>query len=77
MMEILKEFWGQILAFVAVLVWAVRIESSTKTNKSEIERLWKQRAEDLAAHKEAREATNEMLAEVRSDIKELLRKVGA
>ena len=76
-MDLLKEFWAQILAGVAVVVWAVRIESSTKANASDIKRLWQQRAEDLASHKEAREATNEMLAEVRADIKELLRKAGA
>lgn len=59
------------------MAWAVRVEHQTKANASEIRRLWHQRSEDLAAHKEAREATNEMLTEVRADIKALLRKVGA
>lgn len=72
-MELLKEFWAQIVTGIGLIVWALRIESNTKTNASEIRRLWHQRSEDLSAHKEAREATNEMLAEVRADIKELLR----
>lgn len=74
-MELLKEYWAQIAGVIALIVWAVRVESQTKANSSDIKRIWQQRAEDLAAHKEAREATNEMLAEVRTDIKELLRKV--
>lgn len=76
-MDVLKEFWAFILAGVALVAWSIRLESQTKANTLEIARIWKQRSEDLAAHKEAREATNEMLAEVRADIKELLRKVGA
>lgn len=76
-MDVLKEFWTYILAGVTLTMWALRVENQTKNNASEIRRLWLQRSEDLAAHKEAREATNEMLGEVRADIKELLRKVGA
>lgn len=76
-MDVLKEFWTYILAGVTLIMWALRVENQTKNNASEIRRLWLQRSEDLAAHKEAREATNEMLGEVRADIKELLRKAGA
>lgn len=57
------------------MAWSVRIESQTKHNASEIRRLWHQRSEDLAAHKEAREATNALLNEVRNDIKTLLGRV--
>ena len=37
-----------------------------------IQAVWRQREEDLRAHKEARDTTNEMLNEVRRDIKTLL-----
>lgn len=76
-MEVLKDWWTQIIAGVVLIMWALRVENQTKNNASEIRRLWHQRSEDLAAHKEAREATNEMLKEVRADIKELLRKAGS
>lgn len=72
-MDLLKEYWAQLITGIGLIVWAIRVESQTRANSSEITRLWKQRSEDLAAHKEAREATNEMLAEMRADIKELLR----
>ncbi|RVN58488.1 hypothetical protein U8C32_02585 [Sinorhizobium medicae] len=74
-MDIIRDWWAQILTGVAILAWALRIEHQTKANWIEIDRIWKQRAEDLAAHRAAREETNEMLAEVRADIKELLRQV--
>lgn len=75
-MDIIRDWWAQILTGVTILAWALRIEHQTKGNASEIRRLWHQRSEDLAAHKEAREATNEMLAEVRADIKTLLSRMG-
>lgn len=71
-MEIIREFWAFILAGVALVAWSIRLESQTKANTLEIARIWKQRAEDLAAHKEAREATNSILTELRSDIKLIL-----
>jgi hypothetical protein len=74
-MDLLREFWTYILAAVALVAWSVRVEQKTKENEKEIRRLWHQRTEDLAAAKEAREATNSLLAEMRSDIKELLRQV--
>jgi predicted YcjX-like family ATPase len=72
-MDLLREFWTYILAAVALVAWSVRVEQKTKENEKEIRRLWLQRTEDLTAAKEAREATNSLLAEMRSDIKELLR----
>lgn len=45
-----------------------------RANARETARLQYQRNEDQAAHKEARQATNVMLGEMRADIKELLRR---
>lgn len=74
-MDIIRDYWAQLLAGIGLIVWALRVESNTKANSSEIRRLWNQRAEDLAAHREAREATNALLNEVRNDIKTLLGRV--
>jgi hypothetical protein len=68
----LHSFWAQLIAFVAVIVWLVRGEGQTKANSSEIRRIWRQREEDLRAHKDARDTTNRLLDEMRGDIKTLL-----
>jgi hypothetical protein len=72
MTEIVKEFWAVIIGAVAFLVWLVRLEATGLRNKSEIARLWAQRKEDLQNAKEARDETNQMLSEIRTDIKLLL-----
>lgn len=68
----IQSAWAQILAAIGLIVWLVRGEAQTKANGSEIRRIWRQREEDLRAHKEARDITNSMLDEVRQDIKTLL-----
>ena len=75
-MDMLREWWGVAVGIVGAIVWALRVEFSTKTNTSEIRRLWYQRDEDLRAHKQARDRTNEMLREVRDDIKKLIERAG-
>lgn len=75
-MEVLKVYWPVVVGFVSFLVWLIRLEARSIENEREIERLWNQRKEDLAAAKEAREETNKMLAEIRDDIKDLISKVG-
>lgn len=74
-MELLKEYWGFIVAGVTLVVWSIRLEAKANENSKEIRRIWNQRAEDLAAHKEAREATNLLLTELRNDVKILLGRV--
>jgi len=64
--------WQWLLALVATVAWLIRGEAQTKANSSEIRRLWKQRDEDLRAHKEALDTTNDLLTELRQDIKTLL-----
>ena len=75
-MDLVLTFWPIILAFVAFLVWLIRLEARSVENGKEIKRLWTQRREDLDASKMAREDTNRMLAEIRDDIKSLIAKVG-
>ncbi len=73
-MDTIKEFWAQIMTVLAVLIWLARLEAAVRANGRELRRMQHQRNEDQAAHREAREATNTMLTEVRADIKELLRR---
>lgn len=69
---LLQHAWAQIVALVGIIIWLVRGEAQIRSNASEIRRVWRQREEDLRAHKEARDTTNAMLDEVRRDIKTLL-----
>ena len=68
----IKADWVQIAAAVALIVWLVRGEAMIKANAEEIRRLWRQRDEDQRAHKEARDTTNDLLTELRQDVKTLL-----
>jgi hypothetical protein len=74
--EILLNFWPVVLGFISLIVWLVRLEGRSVDNTKEIKRLWNQRKEDLDASKQAREDTNQMLKEIRDDIKALIAKVG-
>ena len=65
-LENIKEFWALIAGAVAAIAWLVRIESKSKENASAINRLEKDIQRD-------RDATAEMLREIRGDIKTLLR----
>jgi hypothetical protein len=82
-MDLVKEYWQQIVAFLGVLIWLVRLEAMAINSAKEIGRLDEQRKEDLHAAREARASTNAKLdrmddkldrafSEVRSDIKTLL-----
>ena len=75
-MELIRTFWPVGLAFVAFLVWLIRLEARSLENSREIKRLWNQRREDMELSRQSREDTNKMLAEIRDDIKELIAKVG-
>jgi len=75
-MDLLVQFWPIVVGFVALTVWLVRLEARAMDNTKEIKRLWPQRREDLEASNRAREDTNQMLAEIRDDIKALIAKVG-
>lgn len=71
---VLSKFGWLIGAAIAAIVWLVRLEAIALANRQEIKRIWDQRGEDLQAAKDSRDETNQMLSEIRQDIKELLRK---
>jgi hypothetical protein len=75
-MEFIITYWPIGVAFVAFLVWLIRLEAQSVENNKEIKRLWNQRKEDMELSRQSREDTNKMLAEIRDDIKALIAKVG-
>ena len=73
MSEAILKYWPIATAFVGFLVWLIRLESRSIENTKEIKRLWNQRKEDLDLARQSREDTNQMLAEIRDDIKTIMR----
>jgi hypothetical protein len=75
-MDVLRDWWALAMACVAGLFWLSRLEWRGLQNEAEIKRLWAQRKEDLQAAQRARDETNEILREMRQDIKSLLQQRG-
>ena len=71
-MEQLREWWAVITGAVLGLFWLSRLEWRSLNNEKEIKRIWLQRKEDLENAANARRETNEVLKEIRGDIKLLL-----
>lgn len=69
--EFIRALWVQLISIVAIIVWLIRGEAKTTANANAIRALWKQREEDLRAHRDARESTNETLNEVKDDLREV------
>ena len=76
MPEWMQDSWKVAAALVAFIVWLVRLEAKGLQNEREIKRLWNQRKEDLEAAREDRQRIHDILAEIQSDIKQLIGKVG-
>jgi hypothetical protein len=75
-MDLIKTFWPIVIGLGAFLAWLIRLESKGLQNEREIKRLWNQRKEDLDAAREDRKRIHDILAEIQSDIKQLIGKVG-
>ncbi|MDO5606108.1 MAG: hypothetical protein Q4G25_13200 [Paracoccus sp. (in: a-proteobacteria)] len=71
-MHEIREWWALIVALVAFGVWLVRLEAVTKAALREVERLEKQIDADRMAAQNSRQEQNDMLREMRADIKRLL-----
>ena len=76
MADLINDFWGIIIGALTAVVWLVRLEARGISNSAEVRRLWAQRKEDMDAQKEQRGEANKMIAEIRSDIKDVLRRLG-
>jgi hypothetical protein len=70
------QYWPQLLAVFAVIVWAVRVEAAVKAVRDDLESLKEQRREDKVAAEISRREVHEALSEMRSDIKDILKAVG-
>ena len=75
-MDSIRAWWGAIMAATGLGVWLVRLEGASKTALREISRLEKQLDADRQAISETRKEQNEMLREMRADIKRLLERSG-
>lgn len=71
-MDSIRDWWGAIMAATGLGVWLIRLEGTSRTALREIERLEKQLDADRRAISETRREQNEMLREMRADIKRLL-----
>jgi len=72
--EVIREWWGVAVGVIGGIVWLSRLEWRSLNNEKEVRRLWAQRKEDLENAASARKETNEVLKEIRQDIKTLLAK---
>ncbi|HHW33397.1 MAG TPA: hypothetical protein GXX24_04530 [Paracoccus solventivorans] len=75
-MDSIREWWGAIMAATGLGVWLIRLEGTYRTALREVERLEKQLDADRKAISETRREQNEMLREMRADIKRLLERSG-
>jgi hypothetical protein len=73
-MDIIRDWWGVIMAFLGGAVWLSRLEWRSVQNEADIKRFWVQRKEDLDNAQRSRDETAKMLSEMRSDIKTLLQR---
>ena len=71
-METIREWWQVAVGALLGVFWLSRLEWRSLNNEKEIKRLWTQRREDLENAANARKETNEVLREIRQDIKSLL-----
>lgn len=72
-MEALKEYWAILMGAVGFVAWLVRLEAMTKANSKELLNLEAQMVRDRSDARDSRKETNDILKEVRSDIKQLIR----
>ncbi|MBD9529113.1 hypothetical protein [Paracoccus sp. PAR01] len=75
-MDTIREWWGAIMAACGLGVWLIRLESTSRTALREVERLEKQIDAERHTISETRKEQNEMLREMRGDIKRLLERSG-
>ena len=73
--DVIKEFWHLILAGVATLVFVLRMEARTSANTNDIDRLWRQRREDLEDARRSRAETHEKLDMVNGKLDRLIERM--
>ena len=76
-MDTIREWWQVAVGALLGVFWLSRLEWRSLNNEKEVKRLWTQRKEDLENAASARKETNEVLKEIRQDIKSLLTMQGS
>ena len=71
-MEIIKEYWAILAAFVGFIVWLARLESGMLSNGKAIKRMEDQRKEDIKRADAQRDKMDDNIKEIRTDIKQVL-----
>jgi hypothetical protein len=71
MAEMVKELWFLITGLIALVVWLVRLEAGMLQNRKDIQRIEKQRQDDLAATEKHRLKIDEKLDGIRDDLRNL------
>lgn len=74
--EFLLRYWPLIIAAVAVIIWAIRMEGRIGKADTGIRALWKQREEDQRTASTSRGEVHEALTELRRDVKDILKALG-
>jgi hypothetical protein len=69
--DFVQRFWGVILALVTFVVWLARLEQKSVAMQRDIDRLWRQREEDMSASKDARANLVATMTAVQVDVAEL------
>lgn len=72
-MDSLKEYWAVLMGAFGFVSWLVRLEAMAKTNGKELLRLEKQMDRDRLDAQSSRRETNDILKDMQSDIKQLIR----
>lgn len=62
-----------LLAIIGGVVWAIRLEGKFNVLAKDVENLWRQRDNDIDAAEKSRAELLSAVAEIRTDIKELLK----
>lgn len=69
--DFVARWWSVMAAVIGVIAWLIRMEAKMVANSREIERMWKQRKEDMQVAKDARDDTNALLRDLREDVRRL------
>ena len=71
-MDVLKEYWAILMAFVGFVVWLVRLEAGMLRNGQDIKRMEEQRKEDVENARNQRDKMEEHITTIGGDIKQIL-----
>lgn len=65
-MDVIREYWQQLLVLVAVTVWLIRLEAKVIFNAKDIKMLSSLRTEDLKRAETSRAETNKKIDDLKT-----------